>query len=99
MTTINVVATIKAKAGKEKELENVLTSLVMETHKEPGCLTYALHRSVNNAATFIFVEKWASETALNSHLQSPHIAKAMAQKEALIESLDIAPLISMTGAP
>src|SRR5690349_18671420 len=97
MAPISVVATIKAKLGREEELLNLLKQLVENTHQEPGCLTYALHRSQSDPATFIFVEKWASETDLQDHFRTPHVQDAMRQKDELIDVLEIAPLIPLSG--
>jgi quinol monooxygenase YgiN len=86
---VPVVAFVKAKAGKEKELENMLKELVLATRKEKGCHAYNLHHDTNDARSFIFIESWESEAALQAHLATPHIAAAMARKDELIEILEI----------
>ncbi|TAK94934.1 MAG: antibiotic biosynthesis monooxygenase, partial [Verrucomicrobia bacterium] len=43
--TITVVATFKARPGKESELRAALIGLVAPTRKEAGCLNYDLHAS------------------------------------------------------
>jgi len=90
--SIPVVAIIKAKPGKEAELERILHGLVEGSHKEPGCVTYALHRAQNEPGTFVFVEKWKGAAELGAHFQTPHIAAAMQRKEALIAQMDVYPL-------
>jgi quinol monooxygenase YgiN len=57
MSTIPVVAIIRAKAGKEKALEELLKKIVAPTHEEPGCLRYALHKSQTDPRSFVFVER------------------------------------------
>jgi quinol monooxygenase YgiN len=94
---ITIVATIKAKAGKEKELEPVLKALLIPTHHEPGCLFYALHRSEKDPRTFVFVEKWNSQAELTTHLGAVHITEAFKRKEELIESMDIAPMTLLSA--
>jgi len=94
---IIIVATIKAKVGKESELEAALSGLLAPTHKENGCLLYALHRKEGDPGTFVFVEKWKSQEDLNAHLNSPHLTAAFSRKEELIEEVDIASMRSLGG--
>ena len=89
MSTVPVVAIIRAKKGRESILEGILKDLVSATHKEPGCLLYALHKAASDPGAFVFVERWKSQQDLEAHLAMPHIAKAMARKEELIESVEI----------
>jgi quinol monooxygenase YgiN len=90
--TLPVVAVLKAKAGKEKELEQLLHTLVTGTHREPGCVTYALHRAQNEAGTFVFVEKWEEMDDLTAHVATPHIAELLRRKNELISQMDVYPL-------
>ncbi len=89
MSTVPVSALIRAKKGMEKKLEEMLKSLVVATHEEPGCVKYALHRIQGQPGSFVFIERWKSAADLQKHLLAPHIQTAMARKEELIESIDI----------
>ena len=40
MTGLTVIARAKAKAGREKELEQAMRAVVTPTHQESGCLRY-----------------------------------------------------------
>jgi quinol monooxygenase YgiN len=73
MKTITVVATFEARPGKEVELRNALVGLVAPTRQEVGCLNYDLHVVPENPAKFLFHENWTTKTALDAHLQTPHI--------------------------
>jgi quinol monooxygenase YgiN len=84
-----VVAVIKAKPGKEKALEALLNGVLAPTRKEAGCLVYELFRDKADPRTFVFIESWQSDQALQAHLASPHIQAAMARRDELIEALDI----------
>jgi quinol monooxygenase YgiN len=84
-----VVALIKAKAGKEKELEAMLRSLVAPTRAEAGCVQYDLHVDKAQPGLYVFVERWESESHLKTHLKSSHIQSGMARRAELIETLDI----------
>ncbi len=81
MSEIVVVGSLKARPGKEDDLEQALAGLVAPTHAEAGCILYALHRGVDDPARFAFVERWESRQNLDDHLASPHIA-------ALLERVD-----------
>ncbi len=73
MSRVVVVATIKAKPGREDELETGLKELAASTHAEAGCLSYALHRDAADPAVMVMVEHWTSQVALDSHFQQPYV--------------------------
>jgi quinol monooxygenase YgiN len=87
---INVIATIRAKSGKEKETELLLRGLLEPTHAEAGCVKYVLHRRKDDSSFFYFVECWGTEQDLQRHLNSAHLQAAMTRRDELLESVDIA---------
>lgn len=88
---VTVVATLKAKAGKEDELRAGLSALVEPTRSEDGNISYDLHESRDQPGLFYFVESWESSEALGKHLQSPALQQALAGAS---ELLDGPPVIS-----
>lgn len=70
---LTVIAEMKAKPGKEAELERQLLSLIEPTRKEQGCVQYDLHRNTDEVGRFAFYENWTSREMLDRHLQSPHL--------------------------
>lgn len=95
--SIYVIATIKAKPGKEAETEALFKGLITPTHAEPGCVRYALHKRVDKPGTLYFVEEWKSQADLDRHLGSAHIQNVVAKKDALIAELEIATVEPLTG--
>lgn len=90
---LTVVATMRAKPGKEDELAAALESIVAPTRAEDGCHTYALHRGVQDPAVFVFYENWTSPAHLDAHLASPHIQAALPMLPDLLDGeLVITPL-------
>jgi quinol monooxygenase YgiN len=81
---LTVVAHIRAKPGKEAELEKALLALVEPTTKEDGCLNYDLHRETDDAGHFVFYENWTSREALDRHLAAPHLEAFRARAENLL---------------
>lgn len=90
MGELTVIAKAKAKPGRESDLERAMRTVVSPSHEEQGCLRYTVHRSVNDPATFITIERWASKEAMDAHFAAPH-TKALLQKvpELLAEPPDI----------
>jgi quinol monooxygenase YgiN len=74
---LTVVATMRAKPGKEDELRALLESLVEPTRAEKTCHTYALHQGSKDPAVFIFYENWDDQAALDGHLAEPHLQAAL----------------------
>ena len=84
--TLRVVAHLRAKAGKEEELQNLLRGLIAPTRKEAGYLEYRLYQNKSDAQDFTFVEEWADDAALDAHLASPHLVEALARIPELLEA-------------
>ena len=82
---LTVVATMRAKPGKEQELRETLSAVVAPTLGEGGCHTYALHQGADDPSVFVFYENWASPAHLDAHLASPHMRTGLA---GLAELLD-----------
>jgi quinol monooxygenase YgiN len=74
--TVHVVATFVAAAGKEEELERVLSGLVEPTRREPGCIRYDLTRALDGSGEFVFIEEWESAATLDAHGESEHVGQA-----------------------
>lgn len=90
MPEVVVVGSFSAQPGKEAEAVAAFEALLEPTHREDGCILYALHRGVDDPRRLAFVERWASREQLDAHLQSPHVAKVLERAEELFgDSADI----------
>ena|ERR1700761_6368944 len=65
----------QAAPGHEQELGAQLQALVAPTRSEPGCMVYELHFDPEDAAKFMFYEKFASQAALDHHMTTPHLVQ------------------------
>jgi quinol monooxygenase YgiN len=74
---IAVIASTRARAGHERELEELLRSLIETTRQEEGCIQYDLHVGATDPAAFAFYERWSSQAALDAHLRRPLVAAAL----------------------
>lgn len=87
---LTVIARVKAKEEKVRQVKEVLMGLIAPTRKESGCISYVLHQSVDDVCSFVFVEVWAGQAALDTHLQTPHLQGFLAQvDDILAEPLDV----------
>ena len=62
---------------EEKDADNIIKALhavVDATRKEEGNISYELHQDNANPRTYVFVEVWKSQAAIDAHNQSAHFA-------------------------
>ena len=89
-TQVKIVAHLLAKPGKEKELEELLATMVAPSRGEPGNLRYDIWQDQADRTCFVLDELYADSDALAKHRASPHyqayIAKIgdIAQRSALV---------------
>lgn len=90
MPEIVVVGSFSAQPGKEAQAVEAFKALVDPTHREEGCILYALHQGVDDPRRLAFVERWASREQLDAHLSSAHVAEVLSRAEELFgDSADI----------
>lgn len=89
MSNIKIVATIKAKTEHQDFLLPVFKKLVTKSRQEMGNLRYDLHRASENSQTFVFVETWISQEAVESHNKSEHFGEFLQAIEGKTESVEI----------
>jgi quinol monooxygenase YgiN len=77
--------TIKAKAGKEKELEATFAPCIAATKKEAGCLAYELNRDPDDPTAYVMFEKFKNLAALEDHLKQEHTTRLFKAIEPLTD--------------
>jgi len=93
VTELNVVATIPVKPEAVEQVREALQTLVAATRDEEGCVSYDLYESAAAPGTFVTLERWTDQTALDAHMGMPHVAAAFAAAgEALSGEVAINPL-------
>jgi quinol monooxygenase YgiN len=86
MERVRVVAHLRAAAGKEAALQAALTAMVKPTRRENGCMRYDLDLNTGDPTDFVFVEEWATDSALEKHLKSAHVETCTAAIKTLLAS-------------
>lgn len=76
MSELHVVATIPALPGSEDVVRAALSTLTEATRQEEGCLSYDLFESASAPGTYVTIERWADQAAMDAHLSSEHVAAA-----------------------
>ena len=92
-----VVAIIKAQAGKEKEIEEALVSMIPQAQSEEGTLEYILHRAQNEPQKFLIYEKYKDKESFEYHSSTPQIKELFAKVGPLLDgppSIEIYDLIA-----
>ena len=83
---IVIVATMKAKSGKEDELISLMKELVKAVREnEPGALDYTFHRSHKDASSFLVHERYKDGEAMQAHMAAPHFQEAAGKMGELLE--------------
>ena len=82
--TLRVVAHLRAKEGKGAELGEALEGLIDPTRAEPGNISYDLLGSLDDDRDYTFVEEYQDSNAFDAHMNSPHIAAALAAMPELV---------------
>ncbi|MDH5736804.1 MAG: antibiotic biosynthesis monooxygenase [Gammaproteobacteria bacterium] len=71
--SVGVVARLKIKEGTNEDFEKVFSDLAQAVREnETGNNFYALHRSRDDNTTYIVLEQYADQAALEAHGQSDH---------------------------
>lgn len=70
--SVIVTATFDAKIGHEDALFSALEASLPAVHEEPGCITFALHRS--ETGNPVLIENWENTELLETHLSGQPVA-------------------------
>lgn len=74
---INVVATLKVLPGKEAEFEAAASDLVAKVNaNEPDCYLYEICRSKSDLQTYVFMERYKDQAAIDFHGQTDYFLAA-----------------------
>ena len=94
---INVIASIRVKAGKVSSFLEIFKSNVPNVNKERGCIDYfsavdietGLPTQSLDENIVTILEKWENLEALRSHLKAPHMLAYRERVKDLVESVSL----------
>jgi len=70
-----------AKDDTIEELKALLTTMVKASQEEVGCLLYEIYQTKDKPNTFVVIETWENDVALEGHKHSTHYAHYKANFE------------------
>ena len=80
-THMDLIVLLTAKdLGNLPELRELLATQVNLSRKEPGCVRFEALQSESNPGTFIIVERWQSQAALDEHRKARAITTVYVPK-------------------
>lgn len=87
---IGGIKKVKAIKGKESEFEMLFNQLKTQVRlNEPGNEYYDLYRSSNEPGSYVVMERYRDQTALDAHDNSPHGAQFFPKIRALLDGLEV----------
>ena len=81
MSTLTIVAHIRANADKVDFVKAELEKLIAITRAEEGCINYDLHQDNEDPAHFLFHENWESRALWLTHMGNQHLQDYMTATE------------------
>jgi len=60
------------KPGAEEKCKEYIRILQQNSRKEPGCLMYVGHQSIEDPRRFMFYEQYRDQAALEAHRNTPY---------------------------
>ena len=70
---VTVIAHMRARSGKERELRSALEALIEPTSQEEGYVNYDLHQGIEDSSLFYLYENWESVETHEAHMNRPHL--------------------------
>lgn len=65
---------VRMEPGELDRLHDAATVMIAETRKEPGCISYAYGRALEEPDVMRIAEIWKDQAALDAHFKAPHMA-------------------------
>jgi quinol monooxygenase YgiN len=76
---VKVILRLAARPDTVEALKPVLLELAAQSRQEKDCISYHVLQNQADPCDFTLVEEWTSESALDDHLKTQHVATAFAQ--------------------
>lgn len=79
-TVVTQIVTMRVKPEHEQEFLDLAARIAAQVHaSEPGTLLYVLTRHPTEPQTYLWIERYRDQHALEAHGAAPYMAEAMAK--------------------
>lgn len=95
---IVLIAALKAKPGKEKQVEEILGAMIPKVQNEKGCTKYILHRMTTDPRQFLFYEEYIDQAALDIHNNTPYFKELGPKLAGLLDGDPVGTFYEMVTA-
>jgi quinol monooxygenase YgiN len=82
-----------AKPDKLKKFKALLSDMVLPSRQDKGCLKFNIYQYEDKPESFLVIEAWSDEDALENHKASKHYLHFKSNYEDLIECKSTSNLI------
>ena len=86
---LKIVATIVTDQKNNDFVYKELKTIVKQTLKEEGNISYVLHRDLKNPFKYIILEHWKDQAAIDFHNNTTHFKDFGAAIKGKIEGIDV----------
>ena len=74
---IDMILTLRVKAGMETRAEDLLRELEQETaENDPGCLRYQWYKA-EQPNLYYLLQRWTDQNAVDTHARAAHMARLL----------------------
>ena len=73
-----MIAVLDAKPGQADALRQLITELVAQVRREPGCVTFTPYQDHGHPGRFYLYEVYANLPAFRQHLRTAHVRRFIA---------------------
>ena len=70
-----LIVKLRVKPGSEEQCKRYMRTLEEHTRREPGCLMYIAHQSVDDPAQLAFYEQCTDMAAFDAHTKSSYFTE------------------------
>jgi len=78
-------AKLKAKYGKEKEVEDALMAMIPKVQNETGTIEYTIHRGQNNDELFFLYEMYKDKKSFDYHMSTTYLKHLQERFDEILE--------------
>jgi quinol monooxygenase YgiN len=74
---VHIVCELRCAPANRERVRELALRFVAPARAEPGCLYYHLHQKLDAPDTFLIIDGWANQAAVDAQAGSSHVADVM----------------------